>query len=150
MLEFKFGLNREIHYGAYVGYGARGIWNGYSLDIPHDRQCVVLDGRANVDQEDKYKFLDYLNEHFNRGLMEQKARELVPACNSEEAPVVELFCDDRLVVKASTNNSGGYLYIAAYFHTTEEGIPVERWSPEEEADAAEWQRDHDYARRIEL
>jgi len=153
-IQFDFGLNRNMPYGAYVAWGARAIFDPHGIDILPDRQSVeVAHIIPEIVEEVKRELIDYLNENFNRGQMDDAVKRLVPmdvSSGPDEAPIITLFEDDRIKVEASTNRSFGYLYLRAYFHTDKEGQRIKHYSPAEIEEMEEWERDHDYARRIEL
>lgn len=98
-----------------TAWGARAILhNGFGIDIPADRQ--------NADGPRKADLLHYLNDNFNRGQMNDKVKELVcpdyPGMK-HEPPIVTLYEDDTVVVKACTQRSFGHLYLAAWFKDEE-------------------------------
>lgn len=107
-MQLAFGYNNGIPDTVTTAWGARGIFDGFGLDIPGDRQ--VFDG------PDKYNLMNYLNEALPMKKLRELATEMVmldrPGRDSSE---VVLFDDGVVIVKCNTQNSFGYLYLSAYF-----------------------------------
>jgi hypothetical protein len=107
MNTLRFGYNAGLPEGIQSAWGCRAILDAGYADIPHDRVDSFGDSAAIV---------DYLNKNFNKGMMNDKVKQLVPPDRpGMDAPEIVLFDDDKLVVKCSTQRSFGYLYICAYF-----------------------------------
>jgi hypothetical protein len=125
-MKLEFGLSREIPDGAYVAYGARGILQSDGVDILPDRQCIATDCEEGMEDEVKEELIDYLESHFDRKKLNEKVAEMVypDYQGMGDAWTYTLYYDKRMIVKASTNRSFGYLYIVAYFHTDKDGNSV--------------------------
>lgn len=102
----KFGLRDVVPPDARAAWGARLI---YPDDVLADRTDCI--GAAH----DRQELLDYLRLHVGERPWE-RAREMDERreLRSTSSETVTLFEDERCIVRANPNGSGGYLYAAAW------------------------------------
>lgn len=105
-----FGLWDECDSLAQVAWGARAIYSpGSGFSLVHDRQGFWGDkGLINP-------FLDLLNDG-RLGEAKKNCQSLVEdlKMQKDKSETFVIFEDDRLVIKANTRASYGYVYLIAY------------------------------------
>ena len=123
-MQLAFGLSRGVPEDVKTAWGARLIAPN---DLVHDRQDLVAES-----DESKLELIAWLNGGAIQGALDllRDCRFTIP--DGEQFVAYE---DERGVIVANTNNSGGYLYTAGWlkvdtrerFELVRGAIPAERW-----------------------
>ena len=120
----KFGYNKGLPADVTTAWGCRAIVHDEGIDVPADRESGFGDWRT---------LLGYLDHHDGGEWLARVERKFASGeLTISEDTEVMLFEDDRAVIKANPQRSGGYLYVCAYFKpavgtpTRGDGPPVLR------------------------
>lgn len=112
-LQLQYGYTRGLPPGVTTAWGCRAIitQDGY-VDVVWDRTTIV----GPRSQE----LLQHLRDLPDLAWQAEVSRKLTNgSLSTREYHEVTVWRDGRVVIKANPNNSGGYLYVCAYFYEEE-------------------------------